>query len=92
LMISCIFARCESWVLVLNYPTIMGLSWGWLVDDWWMIGGWLGYSHIDDLAEPTGKSCPDFEDQFHVALTGHFPNLWWTSPGNHGRHPIYIVT
>jgi hypothetical protein len=26
LMISCIFARCESWVLVLNYPTIMGLS------------------------------------------------------------------
>lgn len=26
LMIRCIFARCEKWVLVLNYPTIMGLS------------------------------------------------------------------
>ena len=28
------------------------------------------------LLGTSGKSCRDFEDQFQVALTGHFPNLW----------------
>ena len=65
LMISCIFARCESWVLVLNYPTIMGLSWGWLVDHWWMIGlfsyRWFGWSYWEVLSRFWGSipSCVD---------------------------------